>query len=205
MVKQATIQEREAIVNAKLSGQSHRQVAAQFGVSPMAVSRIFKKFEETDSVERKAGSGKPFKTTAKERRRMVKIVKEDPKKTATEVFKFAKENMDLNISVETARRILRSAKLFGRRPCKKPLISLKNRKARLAFAKRHLAWTKNEWGKILWSDESKFNLFSSDGIRYIRRPVGERFNRRYQVPTVKHGGGNVMIWGKMSFFLSLVI
>lgn len=71
-----------------------------------------------------------------------------------------------------------------------------DRLARLAFARHH--WTSNEWAKVLWSDESKFNLFSSDGIRYVRRP--QRYNPKYQVPTVKHGGRNVMIKKVFTFF-----
>ena len=27
---------------------------------------------------------------------------------------------------------------------------------------------------MLWSDESKFNMFGSDGIKYVRRPIGLR-------------------------------
>ena len=37
-------------------------------------------------------------------------------------------------------------------------------------------------------------LFSSDGIRYVRLPIGDRFNPKYQLPTVKH----VMVWGCFS-------
>ena len=48
---------------------------------------------------------------------------------------------------------------------------------------------------MLWSDESKFNLFGSDGIKYVRRPKGKRFEPKYQLPTVKHGGGSVMVSG----------
>ena len=38
-------------------------------------------------------------------------------------------------------------------------------------------------------------LFGSDGIRYVRRPKGHRSDPKYQLPTVKHGGGNTMFWG----------
>lgn len=48
---------------------------------------------------------------------------------------------------------------------------------------------------MLWTDETKFNLVNSDGIRYVRRPVNKRFDPRYTIGTVKHSGGNIMVWG----------
>ena len=35
---------------------------------------------------------------------------------------------------------------------------------------------------MLWSDESKFNQFGSDGIKFIPRPLKQRLSRRYQLP-----------------------
>lgn len=96
------------------------------------------------------------------------------------------------------KRRLRDGGLFGRRPVKKPLISEKNRKKRLQWAKEHLYWTLKQWEKVLWSDESKYLLFGSDGITFVRRPVGARNDIKYQLPTVKHGGGSVMVWGCFS-------
>lgn len=47
---------------------------------------------------------------------------------------------------------------------------------------------------MLFSDESKFNLFNSDGICRVRRNTGERLKPRHCKKTFKHGGGNVMVW-----------
>ncbi|CAD6196310.1 unnamed protein product [Caenorhabditis auriculariae] len=47
-------------------------------------------------------------------------------------------------------------------------------------------------------DESKFLLFGSDGIQWVRRPIGSRYHPKYQLPTVKHGGGSCMVWGAFS-------
>ena len=74
------------------------------------------------------------------------------------------------------------------------------RKRKRTFARKHQNWTEDQWSKILWSDESKFCLFGSDGKRYVRRPVGTRYDVRYQIPTVKHGGGNVKVWGCFSYY-----
>ena len=106
-----------------------------------------------------------------------------------------KEFYNVKCSVDTSKRRLRSANLFGRRRAKKPFISIKNRKARLRFANEHLNWSREQWSKVLFSDKSKFMLFGSNGIRYVRRPKGHRNDPKYQLPTVKHGGGSVMIWG----------
>uniref|UniRef100_A0A914D0N1 Transposase n=1 Tax=Acrobeloides nanus TaxID=290746 RepID=A0A914D0N1_9BILA len=99
---------------------------------------------------------------------------------------YANDTLGVNIKIRTARNILIKAGLRGRRPAKKPWISKKNRSARLKFAKEHKDWTIDQWKRILWSDESKKNLFGSDGIRFVRRPAGKRFDPKYQKPTVKH-------------------
>ena len=54
------------------------------------------------------------------------------------------------------------------------------------------------WNNVLQSDEMKCNLFGSDGFKHVwRRPV-EEYKDKCAMPTVKHGGGNVMVWGCMS-------
>ena len=49
----------------------------------------------------------------------------------------------------------------------------------------------------MWSDESKYNIFNSDGRTYVRRRIGEEFQDECVKGTVKHGGGSVMVWGCM--------
>lgn len=53
-------------------------------------------------------------------------------------------------------------------------------------------------GKRAASDESKFMLFDSDGITYLQRPIGSVNDVKYQLSTVKHGGGSVMDCGTFS-------
>ena len=124
--------------------------------------------------------------------------KQDPRKTAVDLLSELKSSGHVNCEVDTIKRCLRASQLFGRRPVKKPMISGKNRIARKKFAEEHLNWTKDQWAKVLWSDESKFMLFGSDGIKYVRRPPGHRFDSKYQLSTIKHGGGNIMVWGCFS-------
>ena len=78
---------------------------------------------------------------------------------------------------------------------KKPKLSPKHAKARLAFAREHLYWTEADWKTVIFSDETKINRFSSDGRSWYWASVGEGLSSRAVVPTVKHGGGSVMAWG----------
>ena len=50
-----------------------------------------------------------------------------------------------------------------------------------------------DWNKVIWSDESKFDLFGSDGRYYMRRRVGEEYLAECVQQTVKFG--LVMVWG----------
>lgn len=50
------------------------------------------------------------------------------------------------------------------------------------------------WNCVIWSDESKFNLFGSDGKAMVWRTLKEELDPKCIVPTVKHGGGSVMCW-----------
>ena len=56
-------------------------------------------------------------------------------------------------------------------------------------------WTISDFYKVIWNDESKLNLFGSDGRAYVRRRVDEDFLPECVGQTVKFGGGNVIMWG----------
>ena len=62
---------------------------------------------------------------------------------------------------------------------------------------KHRQWTTENW-KVLWTDESKFEIFGSSRRVFVRRQVGERMVPQCMTPTVKHGGGSVMIWGSFA-------
>ena len=51
---------------------------------------------------------------------------------------------------------------------------------------------------IIWSDESRFKIFGNDGPIRVWRRAGERYNIENIAPSVKHGGGGIMVWGCFS-------
>ena len=78
--------------------------------------------------------------------------------------------------------------------CKETLLKDTNNKKRLASAKKHEQWILERGKSVLWSDESKFEIFGSNRRVFVRCRVGERMLFACVVPTVKHGGA-VMVWG----------
>ena len=70
-----------------------------------------------------------------------------------------------------------------------------HKRLRLDFAKAHKDWTSSQWAQVVFSDESRFLLYRSDGRIFIRRRKGEEFNDECIRKTVKHGGGGIMVWG----------
>ena len=127
-------------------------------------------------------------------RRIHRLSEKDGFRSANNIAAEINYENDTQISARTVRRRLEDFNLRGRKPQKIPLLSSRNRKRRLAFAKARKHWTSKDWQKILFSDESKFNRVSSDGIRYVRRRIGESLKTQCVLKTLKHGGGNVMVW-----------
>lgn len=196
--KELSLEIKKLVIKAVQDKIPYRKISELYNISKPGISLLYKRFCQRNTVENNPRSGRPSVMSEKAERILVRYSKNDPRKSAVQLNQMMNKYHGLKCSVDTVKRRLRKNNLFGRRPVKKPLISVKNRKARIQFAMEHLKWTAKEWSKILFSDESKFMLFGSDGIKFVRRPIGTRFDPKYQLPTVKHGGGNVMVWGCFS-------
>lgn len=48
---------------------------------------------------------------------------------------------------------------------------------------------------VLFTDKSKFEIFGAKNRPKVWRKRNQALNEKNLLPTVKHGGGNVMVWG----------
>ena len=102
------------------------------------------------------------------------------------------------VSAQTIRRTLHQIGVHGCHPRRKPLLKTIHKKAHKQFAEDMSTKHMDYWNHVLWSHEMKINLFSSDGFKHVWRRPSEEYKDKCVMPTVKHGSGNVMVWGCMS-------
>ena len=101
----------------------------------------------------------------------------------------------------TKRTISNTLHREGLKSCcasKVPLLKKAHVQARLNFAKEHLDDPEEAWEKVMWSDETKIELFGINSTCHIWRKRNAEYNPKNTIPTVKHGGGNLMFWGCFS-------
>ena len=81
---------------------------------------------------------------------------------------------------------------------KVPLLKKAHVQAHLKFAKEHLDDPEEAWEKVMWSDETKIELFGINSTRRVWRKRNAEYNPNNTIPTVKHRGGNLVLWGCFS-------
>lgn len=69
----------------------------------------------------------------------------------------------------------------------------------LQNAKQHRDEHQTFWNKVIWSDETKMELFGQNHKHYIWRGFNKACNERYTTPTVKLVGGSLMFQGCVSY------
>ncbi|GFT94846.1 transposable element Tcb1 transposase [Trichonephila clavipes] len=97
------------------------------------------------------------------------------------------------VSMRTIQRELHTANIHGRVAIRKPLVSGRNSAKRLQWCRDHLNWTQLQWEQVIWSNESSFTLLQTTGRVFVWRTSTGAFHVVCLVPTVKHGGGSVMV------------
>lgn len=144
-------------------GRSSRVIAQTLGISKSIVN---KKRPELATPATTPKSGAPPKLTPRQKQDLVIAYKRGKVKTAVEATKFINSTLENPVSCDTVRRAFRELGLQARKKTKKPKLVKRHRDRRYKWALEHKDWTTEDWKRVIFSDEVKFNLICSDGLQY---------------------------------------
>ena len=105
------------------------------------------------------------------------------------------EETGTKVSISSVKRVLYRYNLKGRSARKKPLPQNRHEKDRLWFATAHGDKDRTFWRNVLWSDETKMELFGHNDHHYVWRKNLEACKPKNTIPTMKHVGDSIMFWG----------
>ncbi|GFT18928.1 transposable element Tc3 transposase [Trichonephila clavipes] len=157
---------RGRIIGKLEEGRSVTSVAAEFGIAHSIVSRLWRQFQTTGTAIREFSSGLPRGTTPADDRYIVLQSRRNRRQTAGEIARHTTQATERPISRFTVARRLHGGGLFTRRPVRCVPLTPAHRRRRSLWCREHRNWRDNEWGRVLFTDESRFSL-SSDSHRIL--------------------------------------
>ncbi|UYV74518.1 VPS53, partial [Cordylochernes scorpioides] len=140
----------------------------------------------------KDGSGRPRATTEQDDRAIVRMAVTAPESTLSTIQRVTGTQMTIN-------RRLRERNLRARRPLRCLPLTPVHRQVRLQWCRERSTWNCADWGRIVFSDESRFLLCPDDRRKRVWIRPGQRVDPGL---TVEHHTGpqqGVMVWGAISF------
>ena len=97
------------------------------------------------------------------------------------------------ISAQTVRNRFAMNSLRARRPYLGTVLTDRFPRDRLQWTDRYINWTRQDWWMVLFSDESRFALFSSDGRIRVYRRRAERYADCCILQRDRFGSGGCVI------------
>ena len=177
-------------------GTESTDIANHLNLNVSTVRRNYKKVQKTgDFYAKPPRPGRPRALSPRSLRRAKREITSGQARDGADV----QRQLFPNVGASTIRHNLSEMGLKGCMRRKKPLLTKVHIKKRKLWAQCHNNWTVDNWKAAVFSDESKFNLFGSDGRLYCRRRPGDALLPQNVHKTVKHGGGNLQVWGCLTW------
>ncbi|UYV66627.1 hypothetical protein LAZ67_4002384, partial [Cordylochernes scorpioides] len=186
------------VIGLKRAGWSIRQIAADTHLGASTVHRLWRRWLEQGNVAIYRNVGATRVTSARVDRRILRQAVAAPQATCTAILQHVQDTLDHSISTRTISRRLVANGLHSCRPLRRLPLTPPNRRQRLEWCRARSTWM-TEWYRVVFSDESRFCLFSDSRRVRVWRRRGERSNPAAIVerPTVRQRG--IMVWGAIAY------
>ena len=183
---------RDKIVGLHKAGMGYKKISKQLGEKLTAVGEIIRKWKKHKVTTNLPRSEAPHKISSRGISMMMRKVRDQPSTTQEVLF----NDLKAVETTVTKRTISNTLHREGLKSCcarKVPLLKKTYVQARLKFAKKHLDDPEEAWEKVMWSDETKIELFGINSTRRVWRKRNADYNPKNTIPTVKHGSGNLIV------------
>ncbi|GFW02812.1 transposable element Tc3 transposase [Trichonephila clavipes] len=123
------------------------------------------------------------------------IARRNRRQTAGKIARHTTQATGRPISRFTVARRLHGGGLFARRPVRCVPLTPAHRRRRSLWCRERRNWRDNEWGRLLFTDESRFSLSSDSHGILIWRERGSRNHPSNIIERDRYGGRGVLVWG----------
>lgn len=196
--KNTTFEQRQLVIYHQAKGKTEREIAELLLMPRSTIGNIIRRFKNEDRIDLKPMSGRKPRLNDQDKRWITRLIKKNPRLSGPKIASEVSIHCQKNVHPETIRRVLRTSGYNGRVARRKPFISDDNKLKRKTFAETYKHMDQTYWNNVLFVDESKFNIFGSDGRTMVWRKPNTELQKENLLPSVKHGGGSVMVWGCMA-------
>ncbi|KFM65571.1 Transposable element Tc1 transposase, partial [Stegodyphus mimosarum] len=160
--------------------------------------RVWKQWTDECRTTRKSGSGPRNVTSARDDRHLVRMARTDRTASSRQLAALWSIATGVSLCASSIRRRLLQCGLRARTPLYRIPLTHDHRRLRLQWANQHRDW-RADWQHVVFSDESRFNLWYHDGRIRVRRYAGERHLPECIIE--RHSGRTpgVMVWGAIAY------
>lgn len=196
MVKEHSLSTRYRAVGMVNGGMTQGQVAEELGVGVRTIKRWMARDRQGEALENRKGRGRKTSISRVAKIVLAKSVLKRHQSTRKLARKLTGKHHP--VSKSTVQRYLKQClHLKPLKPHRQPKLTAAQKRRRLEFARAHANWSIQDWRRVLFTDESPFQLCHPPN-RQNDRVWAHNSSEVPVTETVKHPL-KVMVWGMMSF------
>ena len=181
------------IFEARHLNKSYTEIGDELHIPRATVQHFLECFQQRGSEENLHHIGRPRKTSTRFDHALIRTALAYPDIT----YKALCDITNREVSISTIHRRLQEDHVRKWKAVKRALLTKKHAIKRLKWATEHRHWTREDWARVLFSDESVIQKDSNGRIVWVFRHRNER--EKYDPKNVrgKSKSGDIfqMIWG----------
>ncbi|KAI3353752.1 hypothetical protein L3Q82_004984 [Scortum barcoo] len=149
---------RNKIVDLHQAGKTESAIGKQLGVKKSTVGAIIRKWKTYKTTDNLPRSGAPRKISPRGVKMIMRTVSKNPRTTRGDLVNDL-QRAGTKVTKATISNTLRRQGLKSCSARRVPLLKPVHVQARLKFAREHLDDPEEDWENVIWSDETKIELF----------------------------------------------